>query len=83
MNEPFHQKLGELMRGIEALPPEQRARLLRLKRETVARHEQMKQDLARLQGILANVRIGVKYVLFDLEATRRENQQLRHRLGEE
>lgn len=78
MNEQdFQNKLGELIRQIDALPEEQRGPLHDLARETRERHDRMKKTVADLQDSLDYLRLSVKYLVFDLEATRRENEFLR------
>ncbi len=78
MNEQdFQNKLGELMKQIEALPPDERAPLEKLAAETKERHEKMKKTVGELQESLDYLRLSVKYLVFDLEATRRENDYLR------
>ena len=46
-----------------------------------ARHEQLRNTAAALQESLDQLRLSVKYLVFDLEATRRENATLRKRLA--
>lgn len=41
----------------------------------------MKREMATLEDNLDHVRLAVKYLVFDLEATKRENQLLRDMLG--
>jgi hypothetical protein len=78
MNEQdFQQKLGELIGQIEMLPPEQRERLSALAEEAKDRQQRMKKTVADLQDSLDYLRLSIKYLLFDLEATRRENTYLR------
>lgn len=78
MNEQeFQQKLGELITQIGAAPDNERDGLLRLAEETKSRHERMKKTITDLQDSLDYLRLSVKYLVFDLEATRRENQYLR------
>lgn len=78
MNEQdFQTKLGELMKQIEALPPGERGPLEKLAAETKERHEKMKKTVGELQESLDYLRLSVKYLVFDLEATRRENDYLR------
>lgn len=78
MNEQdFQNKLGELMKQIDSLPPEEREPLARLAEETRDRHERMKKTVGELQESLDYLRLSVKYLVFDLEATRRENDYLR------
>jgi len=78
MNEQdFQNKLGELMKQIEGLPPSEREPLEKLAAETKERHEKMKRTVGELQESLDYLRLSVKYLVFDLEATRRENDYLR------
>lgn len=78
MNEnEFQQKLGDLMQQIGDLPSDQREKLQSLAGETRDRHARMKKTVADLQDSLDYLRLSVKYVMFDLEATRRENAYLR------
>lgn len=84
MNEQeFQAKLGELMQQIGELPPEQRDRLEQLAGEARDRHGRMKKTIADLQDSLDYLRLSVKYILFDLEATRRENAYLRKLLEQQ
>ncbi len=73
----FQDRLGELMKQIEQLPPDERERVRTLAVETRERHERMKESVAKLQESLDYLRLSVKYLVFDLEATRRENKYLR------
>lgn len=73
----FQQKLGDLIQQIGGLAPDQKDALSRLAAETKDRHARMKQTVGELQESLDYLRLSIKYVLFDLEATRRENQYLR------
>ncbi len=51
--------------------------------QTRAKHRQLKETVASLQESIDFVRLSIKYMLFDLEATRRENAQLRKMLEDE
>lgn len=73
----FQSKLSELIEQIALLPEADRPRLTALAAETRSRHDQMRKTLAELQESLDYLRLSVKYLVFDLEATRRENQHLR------
>jgi hypothetical protein len=73
----FQHKLGELLSRINDLPEPERARLERLAEETKDRHSRMKTAVGELQESLDYLRLSVKYLVFDLEATRRENKYLR------
>lgn len=78
MNEQeFQQKLGDLIEQIGKLPESERAPLQQLADETSSRHEKMKKTITDLQESLDYLRLSIKYLVFDLEATRRENQYLR------
>jgi hypothetical protein len=78
MNEQeFQAKLGELISQIDTVPESERGDLLKLAEETRTRHERMKKTIGDLQESLDYLRLSVKYLVFDLEATRRENQYLR------
>ena len=78
MNEnDFQNKLAEMLSQIDTLPEEQRPELLKLAEETKNRHTRMKRTLSELQESLDSLRVTVKYLVFDLEATRRENKYLR------
>jgi hypothetical protein len=78
----FQGKLAELMGEISTLPPSERAKLERLADETRARHERLRQTVSGLQESLDYLRLSIKYLVFDLEATRRENGYLRKMLEE-
>lgn len=78
MNEQdFQAKLGDLLAQIDKLPDSERGQLEALAAETRDRHERMKKSIAELRDSLDYLRLSVKYLVFDLEATRRENQYLR------
>lgn len=82
MNEQeFNSKLGELIDQIETLPAPQREQLQKLARETRERHQRIRSTVKSLQDSLDYLRLSVKYLVFDLEATRRENDYLRRMLG--
>jgi hypothetical protein len=76
----FQKKLAELVAQIETLPEGERERLRELAAETQQRHEQIRNSVRNLQESIDFLRVGIKYLLFDLEATRRENRQLRKML---
>ena len=60
-----------------SLPESERGELTQLAEETKTRHERMRKTIGELQDSLDYLRLSVKYLVFDLEATRRENQYLR------
>ena len=78
MNEQdFQAKLGELISQIGKLPDGERPALEALAVETQSRHDKMRKTISDLQESLDYLRLSIKYLVFDLEATRRENQYLR------
>ncbi len=76
----FHSRLASLLEQIETLPDAERPKLAQLAQETQARHQKMKKTIGELQDSLDHLRLSVKYLVFDLEATRRENKYLRNLL---
>jgi regulator of replication initiation timing len=78
MNEQdFQAKLTDLMQQLDALPSPAREQLQQLATDTRERHARMKKTVTELQDSLDYLRLSIKYLVFDLEATRRENQYLR------
>jgi len=80
--ETFQRKLSELIAEIATLPAGERDKLELLAEQTRERHRQLKETVSSLQESIDFVRLSIKYMLFDLEATRRENQQLRKMLDD-
>lgn len=81
MNEQtFQKKLAELVAEIGTLPESERAKLESLAQQTRERHEKLRQTVSSLQESIDFLRLSIKYMLFDLEATRRENRQLKKML---
>ena len=78
----FNQKLSNLMQQIDSLPASEQSRLRALAEETKDRQERLKSTVNSLQESLDYLRLSIKYLVFDLEATRRENQYLRKLLGD-
>lgn len=79
----FQKKLSELVAEIDTLPESERARLRELAAETQQRHEDIKKSVRGLQESLDFLRLSIKYLMFDLEATRRENAYLRKMLEQD
>jgi len=76
----FQARLANLLEQIETLPESDRPKLAQLATETQSRHQRMKKTIVELQDSLDHLRLSVKYLVFDLEATRRENKYLRNML---
>jgi hypothetical protein len=79
----FNARMNDLIAKINTLPAEERIRLEALARETRTRHEKLRKTVGLLQESLDQLRLSVKYLVFDLEATRRENDYLRKLLAEQ
>ncbi len=83
MNEnEFQTKVAELMGEISTLPITERKKMEKLADESRVRHERLRQTVSSLQESLDYLRLSIKYLVFDLEATRRENGYLRKMLEE-
>lgn len=78
----FQQRITELVDEIGALPTEERVKLEAIANESRQRHEKLKATVSSLQDSIDYLRLSIKYLLFDLEATRRENGYLRKMLEE-
>ncbi len=79
----FQQKISELVRELGDLPEEDRARLEAMAAQTRERHAELNKAIGNLHASLDYLRLSIKYLLFDLEATRRENNQLRKMLEDQ
>ena len=79
----FNEKLRELMGQIDTLPEAERERLKTLAAETQARHANIRKSVSAMQENIDFLRLWIKYMLFDLEATRRENTYLRKMLEQD
>ena len=75
--------LSELLSEIGSSPEGDRVGLEALEHETRERHGKLKQSVTNSQESMDYLRLSIKYLLFDLEATRRENAYLRKMLEEE
>ena len=83
MNEQeFQSKLAELMGEISTLPATERRSSSSWPTKPAQRHERLRQTVSSLQESLDYLRLSIKYLVFDLEATRRENGYLRKMLEE-
>ncbi len=79
-NLSFRARLQELIDEIEKLPPIQKETLKDLATKTEAQHEELTATAKNVTEALDYLRLQIKYVVFDLEATRRENRYLRKML---
>jgi len=79
-NLTFRTRLQELIDEIEKLPPNQKEALKNLAAKTEAKHEELAATAKSVTEALDYLRLQIKYIVFDLEATRRENRYLRKML---
>ncbi|GMV97432.1 MAG: hypothetical protein AMXMBFR83_17900 [Phycisphaerae bacterium] len=79
----FQRKLTEIVAEIGSLPEPDRAKLAMLAEETKQRHQELRKTVSGLHESIDFLRLSIKYLLFDLEATRRENAYLRKMLEEQ
>ena len=70
-------ELYQLVKDIGGVPGSQRDKLLTLTKQTASYHKQLKKNVNSLHELLGYLKVVVKYLVFDLEATRRENTHLR------
>ena len=78
MNESnFDASFSQFEQQMHGLPPAEQANVADLAQETRLRQEKLRETVKTLQESLDHLRLSVKYLVFDLEATRRENQYLR------
>ena len=79
----FQSKLAELMNEISTLPKSERDKLSSLAAQTHQRQKKLHKTVTDLQESLDYLRVAIKYLVFDVEATRRENHYLRQMLEQE
>jgi hypothetical protein len=73
----FEEKLSEMLNNAGDIPTPQREKILFLARRSSEHYKMLQEKISSLQNSLDYLRVGVKYLIFDLEATRRENGDLR------
>jgi len=77
MDKSIEKRLDELVEEIGSIPAPQREKLIMLARQTDRCHKKLGKSINNLKESLDYLRLSVKYLIFDLEATRRENAALR------
>jgi hypothetical protein len=78
----FDAEVGTIRQRISQLPGDMRERLGPMLEQILESHQRRQQLIGEAMDSLAELRVQMKYLIFDLEATRRENDELRRRLGE-
>ena len=80
-NDEIPADLLELTAAIEELPVEQRVRLLPSLRRVTESSVRRRKILTLVQEALGQLRLDMKYLVFDLEATRRERDEVLEKLN--
>jgi len=75
-------KLRELVEEFGGMVDPQYKKLAMLAKQAQKSHKKLQKSVDNLQESLDYLRICIKYQLFDLEATRRENKSLKKLLEE-
>jgi len=75
-------KLNELVKEVSGIFDPKYKKLAILAQKARDNHKQLEKSVSTLQEALDYLRICIKYQLFDLEATRRENKYLKRLLEE-
>ncbi len=74
--------LFDLRTAIESLPADQRTRIEPILLRVVESSRRRRRIMNLVQDALSQLRLDMKYLLFDLEATRRERDDYRRKLGQ-
>ena len=78
----FQEKLLNLIEEIKKIPAAKKKVLEMLEGEIGEKYGDLRKSLMTLQENLDSLRLNVKYLLFDLEATKQENMALKKRIEE-
>lgn len=81
-NEALPADFLKLSAAIAELPPEHRRHIEPLLARVTESTTRRRRILTLVQDALSQLRLDMKYLMFDLEATRRERDEYRERLGE-
>lgn len=81
-NDGIPADLLELTQAIEQLPVEHRIRLLPSLRRVTESSVRRRRILCLVQEALGQLRLDMKYLVFDLEATRRERDEFLQKLND-
>ncbi len=73
----FQEKMNHILERIRDLPAAQAPDAALAAEDVEARRARVQHSMGELQEALDYLRLSVKYLVFDLEATRRENAYLR------
>ena len=81
--ELFQKNLMDLIEEIKRFPETKRETLDMLTGELGKKYEDLRKSLMVLQDSMESLQLNVRYLLFDLEATKKENAALRKKLEEQ
>lgn len=77
----LREKVGQLLSEVHRLPPAPEPEGAAAGQPATGQTSAMKREMAALEDSLDQIRVAVKYLVFDLEATKRENRILKSLLG--
>lgn len=80
--EEIPREIADLAVAIGQLPPEQRREIEAIFTRVVDSTRRRRRILSLVQDALGQLRLDMKYLAFDLEATRRERDEYRRKLEE-
>ena len=75
--------LRELIETVAMLPAEYRSQVEPLLKRVTASTKRRRRILSLIQDALSQLRLDMKYLMFDLEVTRRERDEYREQLEED
>jgi len=81
-HDPLENKMFEIENHLRELTPKERNRILDWIKNDKQRLHQIQKALVTLQGCLDTLRVLIKYTVFDLECTRRENVALQKQVAQ-
>ncbi len=76
-NEELPRELVQLTDAVSHLPAQHREQIEPLLQQVVASTKRRRRILSLVQDALSQLRLDMKYLVFDLEATRRERDEYR------
>ena len=78
----LEEKLNDLVKELGGAIEPEKSKLVKLARQARSNRKRLEMSVNSLHESLDYLRVCIKYQLFDLEATRRENKYLRRLLEE-
>ena len=78
----LREKVGQLLSEVHQLPGAGETPARDRDRPPSPGASPMRREMAALEDSLDHVRLAIKYLVFDLEATKRENRLLRDMMGD-